>query len=114
MRWLATLGSIGLVVACGGRVEEEASSAPVNGGNVPASTQAVGCQGACERFLECDTKIDDRARCLRDCSSEFPDPASADRWGACIKALSCQRIEDGKYMDYGPLGECAAQAKRGR
>ena len=113
MRWFVALGPVALVVACGGKVEET-PTATITGENMPSSTQAAGCQGACERFLECNTTIDDRGSCLRECSSEFPDSASATRWGACIKALSCQRIEDGQFMDYGPLGECATQARRGR
>ena len=113
MRWRAAVGPFVLVAACGGRVEDS-PTATITGENMPSSTQAVGCQGACERFLECNTKTDDRASCLRECSSEFPDPASAARWGSCIKALSCQRIEDGQFMNYGPLGECATHAKSGR
>ncbi len=113
MHWFAALGPLVLVVACGGRVEET-PTATITGENLPSSTQSVGCESACERFLECDTKLDDRASCLRECRSEFPDSAAAARWGTCIKALSCQRIEDGQFMNYGPLGECATRAKSGR
>jgi hypothetical protein len=113
MRWFAALGPMVLVAACGGKVEDS-PTATITGENLPSSTQATGCEGACERFVECNTSVGDRARCVRDCNGEFPDPASAARWGSCIKALSCQRIEDGQFMNYGPLGECASRAKSGR
>ncbi len=121
MRWPLALGSIALVaacvacVACGGKVLEDSPTATITGENIPPSTQAAGCQGACERFVECKVDYDLTNRdCLDDCSTEFPDPATAKRWGSCVEALSCQLIRDGQYMNYGPLGECATRARTGR
>ena len=66
--------------------------------------------------VECkvDYDVTNREGCLDDCSTELPDPATAKRWGSCVEALSCQRIRDGQYMNYGPLGECATRARTGR
>jgi hypothetical protein len=113
-----TLASFGLVVAvaaCGGRVDEDPSPTGTTPGstNTPSNAPAAtGCAGACDRFRECTSAFEDRTECVRDCGREFPDPARARVYASCIQALSCEWIERGLSMDYGPIGECYTKAGR--
>jgi len=109
MRWFVAAGLVLVTCACGGKLEDP-PTATTTGENLPPAAPATGCAGACDRFLEC-AALDDRASCMRDCSLQFPDKASAASWGSCISALSCPRIEEGMRMNYGPLGECMSRAK---
>lgn len=95
------------LAACGGKVEEEA---------VATSTdRADGCARACVRMSStCGAFDASGGDCERSCRAELDDPASAGRYADCIDALSCADIQRGVSMDYGPIGACWSQARRGR
>ena len=103
-----------VLAACGGRVDEPAptgTSAPTPGTNSASNARAVtGCAAACDRFRACTSSVEPRDECLRSCGSEFPDPLRARTYASCIEALSCDEIERGLSMNYGPIGACYSKA----
>jgi hypothetical protein len=99
--------------ACGGQVDDSAPASKT-GSNGPSNAPvATGCAGACDRFRECVSSFDDRGDCVKDCGRDLPDPARAAGFATCLQALSCESIQRGMTMSYGPIGECYAKA-RGR
>ena len=111
---LASL-SLAIVVvasgACGGKTEEQ-GLAPGSGMNTPTNAEAsgVGCDRACDRmYATCTESPRGRETCASSCASDF-DERAARIYGACVGALSCESIERGLSMDFGPIGECWAKA----
>jgi len=98
--------------ACGGRVDDPAPSSTLPGGEASVSNAkaATGCAGACDRFRTCTTSFEGQEACLRSCGREFPDPVRAGTYASCIQALSCDELERGLSMSYGPIGACYAKA----
>jgi hypothetical protein len=96
------------LLACGGRVASETSE-PVEqtGTNMPAPLRA-SCTRACTRIQTCTGQED--LWCTDDCARQY-DGRGATTYAACIDGLSCQTIERGLFMDFGPLGECHAKAQ---
>jgi len=43
---------------------------------------------------------------------ELPEASEARSYGTCIEALSCDQIERGVSMNWGPIGECWSKALR--
>lgn len=115
MRRLISASLLLLALAsCGGRVDDPAptsTSAPTPGSNSPSSAPAAtGCATACDRFRACTSSFEQRDECVRSCGRDFPDPARARTYASCIAALSCDEIERGLSMNYGPIGECYSKA----
>ena len=100
--------------ACGGRVDEPAPSTTLPGGEasntVSNAPTATGCAGACDRFRVCTTSFEGLEACVRSCLRELPDPARAATYARCIQALSCDELERGLSMNYGPIGACYTKA----
>jgi hypothetical protein len=95
---------------CGGQIDDPAPTA-TTGSNSPTNTPAAtGCARSCDRVRACATPYDDRDACITSCGHDFPDPARARTYASCIEALSCDEIERGLSMNYGPLGACYAKA----
>ncbi len=100
----AVLVVLGFVLAsCGGKVEE----------SIPAQATATNapppsCASACERIRACTARDD--AECERSCGGDL-DARGGAAYAECVDALSCQTIERGLYMDWGPLGECYAKGR---
>lgn len=96
--------------ACGGRIEDSpappATTTRDSAANVPSATPA--CEAACTRIRTC-TGFED-LDCATDCARRFT-PRGAAAYASCIDALTCETIERGLFMDYGPLGECHQKAR---
>ena len=108
----ALLFFVASAAACGGRVDDPAPTT-MPGSNSPSNAPAsIGCTGACDRVRACMTPFEERDACIRSCDRDFPDPARADIYGSCIEALSCDAIERGLGMNYGPFGVCYTKAGR--
>jgi len=104
---------IGLA-ACGGKVEEQgqpSTSAPAS--NTPRNVVADdGCHRACARIASCTHDAQgtsDVERCASSCAGDFGEPG-ADIYASCIESLTCEDIQRGLTMDYGPIGACGAKA----
>src|SRR5690348_11439738 len=103
-----------MLVGCGGAVDDGAPS-PSPGTNAPSSNSVPnrdGCGEACRRMtVECAAYED--PNCAQSCASNFTSPAQQTTFAECIDALSCEEIQRGATMNYGPIGECWSRA-RGR
>jgi len=51
--------------------------------------------------------------CEKSCAANFTSPNQQTAFAECIDALSCEEIQRGVTMNYGPIGECWSKA-RGR
>jgi hypothetical protein len=99
--------------ACGGRVDDPAPTATTGSNSPTNAPTSTGCARACDRVRTCATPYEGRDACVSTCEQDFPDLARAHTYASCIEALSCDEIERGLAMNYGPLGACYAKA-RGR
>jgi hypothetical protein len=101
------------LVACGGKVDEPSPAiTPGSNTTTNAPADASGCEGACSHLHDCTTPPDDRDACMKSCGEELPDPAQARIYATCIESLSCATIQEGMFMNYGPIGECYTTAHR--
>jgi hypothetical protein len=95
-----------VLAACGGKLEDEPT------GSSNAQTVPTDCAGACDRFRACAERPFDAAACTRDCQHSLPAPSRAAAFASCVGQLSCDAIDRGLAMDYGPIGACYSHAAR--
>lgn len=116
MRWLTFAGlflASAWPAGCGGRVDDPTpSSLAGSSRSTNVSAAGVGCAAACDRFRECTAAREDRDACIAACVKELPEASEARSYGTCIEALSCDQIERGVSMNWGPIGECWSKARR--
>lgn len=98
--------------ACGGKVDDSRSPSTPGADATSNAPLAFGCAGSCDRFRECTSAFEDRDACVLSCQQEFPDSARARVYASCIQATSCEDLERGLSMNYGPIGECSFRAHR--
>lgn len=108
MRFAFSFAAALALFACGGKVDESVprSNSTNAQANVPLDGDA--CTQACARIATC-TNTATHKGCIASCRSEF-DESGTEIYRACIAALSCDDIQRGLTMDYGPLGECMSRA----
>ncbi len=106
---VALAASATSLAACGGRIEDPPAppaTTRASAGNVSSAMPA--CEDACTRIRTC-TGFED-LDCATDCARRLT-PRGAAAYAACIDELTCETIERGLFMDYGPLGECHREAR---
>lgn len=101
-----------LVLACGGRVEDPPQTHAGRNAPANATTKLDACRAACGALAACVPSPRFEADCVRhSCEESFSTVAQVNAFMECVLALPCSEIERSLAMDYGPIGECTAEAQ---